>query len=168
VPVAGPAGRVDALLDDDTDGAAIWHLLRSRDDGGAGGCFYICGQAGFAHTVIQALKRVIARHMPDPGGDHQAAVDATFRRMMAHGRLMLDVFTTFAPSDARSVHRFDSLARARARPAARCAAAHPTARRALPHPAARRRVALTATARWPIGQVLRAAARSRRFCRRCG
>src|SRR5262249_35734829 len=84
-PVAWPAppGRVDALLDDDAGRAAIWHLLRSRADGGAEGSFYICGQAGFAHTVIQALKRVIARHGVEP--------DPMIRRMMAHGRLMLDV-----------------------------------------------------------------------------
>ena len=100
-------GYVDALLDDPADGAALWDLLNSRDAGGAEACFYICGQASFARTVIKALKRVIARHLPDGGDDPSAAAEAVYRRMLARGRLMLDIFTTFAPSGARTVERFE-------------------------------------------------------------
>jgi sulfite reductase alpha subunit-like flavoprotein len=107
VAVPGPSGYVDALLEDEADSAAIWRLLNSRDNGGAEGCFYICGQASFAHTVIKGLKRVIAQHLPDTGGDRGAATEQLFRRLVAHGRLMQDVFTTFAPSDARTAERFE-------------------------------------------------------------
>jgi len=107
VAVPGASGYVDALLEDDADSAAIWRLLNGRDAGGAEGCFYICGQASFAHTVIKALKQVIAHHVPDAGGDRGAITEQLFRQLVARGRLMLDVFTTFAPSGARTAERFE-------------------------------------------------------------
>ncbi|XXY50293.1 cytochrome b5 domain-containing protein [Sorangium sp. So ce269] len=69
-----------------------------------GDFFYICGQARFAHIVIEAIKALIARRLT---GEHRER-DATefFRKMMAQGRFMLDAFTTFAPSAAASVHGF--------------------------------------------------------------
>ncbi|MCB0168789.1 MAG: hypothetical protein KDI79_31470, partial [Anaerolineae bacterium] len=102
----GSKGYVDHLLDDEADAPTLWRYLQSRQDGGLGGYFYVCGQANFAHTVIEGLKRVIARYLPASTPDNAEAVNHFFRQMVAQGRLMLDVFTTFAPSAAASVHGF--------------------------------------------------------------
>lgn len=104
--VPGAAGHVDALLRDDAAEALLWQCLKSQADGGSGGYFYICGPARFAHTVVEAVKALIARRLP---GEHRER-DATlfFRKMMAQGRFMQDVFTTFAPAAAASVHDFAS------------------------------------------------------------
>lgn len=105
----GRRGHVDMLLEDEADSRTLWQMLQSRQDGGSQACFYICGQARFAHTVIGALKKVIARHHPgaQAGGDAGAIVDDFFRKLVAGGQLMLDIFTTFAPSGAASVNRFE-------------------------------------------------------------
>lgn len=106
VLVPGQKGYVDHLLDDAADAPTMWRYLQSQQDGGLGGYFYVCGQANFAHTVIEGLKRVIARYLPASTPDNAEAVNHFFRQLVAQGRLMLDVFTTFAPSAAASVHGF--------------------------------------------------------------
>ncbi|MCB0172205.1 MAG: hypothetical protein KDJ97_16780 [Anaerolineae bacterium] len=106
VLLPGQKGYVDQLLDDEADAPTLWQYLQSQQDGGLGGYFYVCGQANFAHTVIEGLKRVIARSLPASTPDNDEAVNHFFRQMVAQGRLMLDVFTTFAPSAAASVHGF--------------------------------------------------------------
>jgi sulfite reductase (NADPH) flavoprotein alpha-component len=104
--VPGAEGYVDNLLQDEATEAKIWRCLQEPSDGGSGGYFYICGQASFAHTVIEGIKALIARRLGGEPGQraHEAAL--VFRRMMAHGRFMLDVFTTFAPSAAGTVRGF--------------------------------------------------------------
>ena len=73
---------------------ALWRLLRPADEGGAEACVYICGQAAFADSVMQSLQGIATRFAP--GNDAERA-RAFLRGLVAERRLMLDVFTTYAP-----------------------------------------------------------------------
>ncbi|MGE3841538.1 MAG: cytochrome b5 domain-containing protein [Vicinamibacterales bacterium] len=76
----------------------LWTLLQSEEQGGLQASFYVCGQTRLAHTVLTALEAVVAAKLaaaPDSLG-----VREFFRHLVAEGRLMMDVFTTFAPRDA--------------------------------------------------------------------
>ncbi|MGH9126425.1 MAG: cytochrome b5 domain-containing protein [Acidimicrobiales bacterium] len=57
-----------------------------------GAYFYVCGQAGFAASVLDTLRDVA-------GEDGRQVV----RRLLGGGRFMQDIFTTFAPATAPGV-----------------------------------------------------------------
>lgn len=101
--IPGPRGYVDALMLEPDTAAGLWEMIRSLGEGGQEGYFYICGQTRFAHTVIQGLKQVMARFLPGATGPEDPQVLGLFRRLMAQGRFMQDIFTTFAPANAPGV-----------------------------------------------------------------
>jgi sulfite reductase alpha subunit-like flavoprotein/cytochrome b involved in lipid metabolism len=78
-----PPRRIDALVAEHAD--ELWDLLQGTAR------FYICGQGGFAASILTALEAVAAERV---GADEAPRV---LRRLMADRRLMLDVFTTFSP-----------------------------------------------------------------------
>lgn len=80
----GARAYIGTLMD--AQAPALWELLQR------GAYFYVCGQTAVAHSVMEALHRMLARFLADPSG--------AFRRLCAEGRLMFDVFTTFASSTA--------------------------------------------------------------------
>jgi sulfite reductase (NADPH) flavoprotein alpha-component len=88
-----PARRVDAAIVEPEAAEALRALLRG--DGGPAARFYVCGQASFAVSVTDALRAVAA----DGDGDG----NETIRRLVGGGRLMTDLFTTFAPRNAPGV-----------------------------------------------------------------
>jgi sulfite reductase alpha subunit-like flavoprotein/cytochrome b involved in lipid metabolism len=90
VPEPARRRRIDDLLRDPERADELWELLRDRPDGGRGGCFYVCGRAGFAASVLQGLTDLAAARL---GSAEAAAV--LIRRLTAEGRLLLDVFTTY-------------------------------------------------------------------------
>ena len=85
-----PARRVDAAIIEPEAAAELRALLRG--DGGAAARFYVCGQASFAVSVTDAL-RAVASDGDDDGNE-------TIRKLVGSGRLMTDLFTTFAPHNA--------------------------------------------------------------------
>lgn len=102
--VARPAvrGYVDrAILEHKT---RLWNLLRPASEGGEGGCFYVCGQTRFAHTVLAALRTLASEQLVQ--APESPAVLDFVRRLHAEGRVMMDIFTTFAPRDSASVHPY--------------------------------------------------------------
>lgn len=105
---AAPKAYVDQAVRDHTE--VIWQALQSfvtdseLADKTPTACFYICGQTRFAHTVIQALQAVIAENLQQAPGSQM--VQDAFRRLVANGRLMMDIFTTFAPSDQPGVKAY--------------------------------------------------------------
>jgi sulfite reductase (NADPH) flavoprotein alpha-component len=129
-------GYVDHLLEDEAVSALLWQYLQRQEDGGLEGYFYICGQANFGHTVIEGIQGLIARHLPGtrhvPGTvrdktvgamenvkdvedkdikdieNQQEAARIFFRHLTGQNRFMLDMFTTFAPVAAASVHGFET------------------------------------------------------------
>ena len=66
----------------------LWELVGP----GTRGVIYVCGKAGFAHAVMDALRAVAAARIdvPDDGADH-------VRRLVGEQRLRLDVFTETTP-----------------------------------------------------------------------
>lgn len=82
-----PRGRIeDAIARDYETQALLWELVR------AGAYFYVCGRAGFAHSVMSALTTVAERFL----GDRERA-RVTVRRLVADRRYMQDVFTSWTP-----------------------------------------------------------------------
>lgn len=82
----------------------LWEALRPLSEGGSEGYFYICGQTRFAHTVMECLKSIISENLHQPVDSE--AVKTAFRQLVAQQRLMLDIFTTFAPADAPGVQPY--------------------------------------------------------------
>jgi len=74
--------RVTDLIEAHAD--ELWELVGDDSDG----VVYICGKAGFAHTVVEGLRGIAAAH-----GDG----DSFVRRLLGTRRLRMDVFTTTAP-----------------------------------------------------------------------
>lgn len=94
-------GYVDGLISGPL-GAELLRLMMP-DDGAPEANLYLCGSSRFAHTVHTALQSLLAARLGSP-----EAARAHLARMVAHGRLMQDIFTTFAPSRAPGVRGFRS------------------------------------------------------------
>ena len=82
-----PGGVADLVLDE-TDGPVLWQLLRD----GPAARVYVCGNAGFAASVAEAVRTLVRRHAqsaphPDPGA-------AMVRRLIAEGRYVEELYTT--------------------------------------------------------------------------
>ena len=88
----GEQARVPDLITRDEETAALWRLL------GEGAQCYVCGRAGFAQAVWDALTAVAARFL---GGEEPARL--FMRRVVAERRYAQDIFTTFAPHTAPGV-----------------------------------------------------------------
>lgn len=75
----------------------LWRLLRSSADGGLGGHFYICGRAGFAQSVTEALTTVIERHLRDVDTDAERRdlAHRTLNQLAIERRCVRDIFTTY-------------------------------------------------------------------------
>jgi sulfite reductase alpha subunit-like flavoprotein len=100
----GEPRRIDAEMLAEDSARALWDLLRSVDEGGRGGLFYVCGRTGFARTIMDALKEVARR----VGGVDDAEVDRLLGRLAAEQRLMLDVFTTYSGPHPLETTRIDA------------------------------------------------------------
>ncbi|WP_435280088.1 cytochrome b5 domain-containing protein [Streptomyces sp. 1222.5] len=90
------AGRLhDVLAADEEAQRRLWGLMRSEHDGGFGAYFYICGRAEFAANIIGLLTSVAERFADGPERAQMAVP-----RLMAEGRLMQDIFTSWSPAVA--------------------------------------------------------------------
>jgi sulfite reductase alpha subunit-like flavoprotein/cytochrome b involved in lipid metabolism len=103
---AGEKMRIQALMQTPGNAAALWQLLRPESEGGKGGYFYICGQTHFAHSVIASLKAILAKYLPGSPSPESDDVLDYFRKWVADGRLMMDIFTTFAPANSPGVKNY--------------------------------------------------------------
>jgi sulfite reductase alpha subunit-like flavoprotein/cytochrome b involved in lipid metabolism len=84
----GPARIAEAIAADPEVRATLWELVED------GAFFYVCGRAGFAHSVMRALTAVAEEFV---GGRERARV--AVRQLVADGRYMQDVFTSWTPHD---------------------------------------------------------------------
>ena len=86
VEVDGTRRHVQDLVAAHAD--RLWELVGP----GTSGVIYVCGKAGFAHAVMDALRAVAAARTdgPDDGADY-------VRRLVGEQRLRLDVFTETTP-----------------------------------------------------------------------
>lgn len=80
----GPRGYIDRVMQTPANRAALWNLVRQ------GAYFYVCGRTGFAKTVMDTLREIIASHAgPDEGRE-------LFFRLVGEDRYLQEVFTTYA------------------------------------------------------------------------
>lgn len=85
---ATPPRRIGAAITEPETAAALRQLMQDHDGPHDGPLFYVCGQAAFAASVLAALGEVFG-----DGADGPPAI----RKLVGDGRLMTDLFTTFAP-----------------------------------------------------------------------
>lgn len=76
----------------------LWQLIRSPADGGLGGHFYICGRAGFAQSVTDALTTVVERHLSGVGTEPERRDLArrTLDQLAVDRRCVRDLFTAYS------------------------------------------------------------------------
>jgi sulfite reductase alpha subunit-like flavoprotein len=84
--------RIGELIATDEQATALWNFLRSEGEGGQQGYFYVCGKTSFAMSVMEALKEVIRRF----SGGSEVQVQNVMRQLIAEGRYMQDIFTTYS------------------------------------------------------------------------
>jgi sulfite reductase (NADPH) flavoprotein alpha-component len=77
---------------------ALWNLLQSRENGGQGACFYVCGRTGFATAVMDAIKTVIYRYSSGSEEERKKAVQTTLYDLVGKGRYLQDIFSTYTGS----------------------------------------------------------------------
>ena len=87
---------------------ALWDLLRSQKDGGRGAYFYVCGQTGFATSVMAALKELIRRNSLGSEEEKQEFVNRTLYRLVGEERYMQDIFTTYTGSHIDQQQTYDA------------------------------------------------------------
>jgi sulfite reductase (NADPH) flavoprotein alpha-component len=99
-----PRAHIDGAIAADPEmQARLWELMRSEAEGGQGAYFYVCGRAGFSHSVLTALTAVAERFVGGSGGEAREQARAALRGLFAEGRFMQDVFSTWVPHDAPGV-----------------------------------------------------------------
>ncbi len=87
----------DEILQEE-NAKALWNLLQSRENGGQGAYFYLCGRTGFANAVMNAMKAVIYRYSPGSEEEKAKAVDETLYDLVGKGRYLQEIFTTYTGS----------------------------------------------------------------------
>jgi len=87
----------DEMLRDE-NANALWRLLRSKEEGGAGAYFYVCGKSQFANSVMEAIKAVIYRFSPGTAAEKEMAVQRILFRLVGGERYMQEIFTTYSGS----------------------------------------------------------------------
>jgi sulfite reductase alpha subunit-like flavoprotein len=96
--VPGPPQRIDEAINCDPDiQRTLWDLLRSERNGGMGAFFYVCGRAGFARSIMTTLTGVAERFAAGAGGDGADLARGVMRRLVAEGRYMQDVYSSWTP-----------------------------------------------------------------------
>lgn len=82
--VAGPGKRtrINDLLARQWDAALLYRVLLPKESGGLEGTLYVCGQAGFAKAVLDALKALIEKlHISIPGSTDPRPDQVRFRNV---------------------------------------------------------------------------------------
>ncbi|MDQ4076810.1 MAG: hypothetical protein M3220_11275, partial [Chloroflexota bacterium] len=103
----GKRQHIGDLLLQEENARLLWHLLRSKEEGGAEGYFYVCGQAGFAGAVMETIDAIFRRFAPGSEHEKEQAARQALYRLVAEGRYMQEVFTTYTGSHAASRKRYD-------------------------------------------------------------
>ncbi len=77
---------------------ALWDLLRSKQEGGKGAFFYVCGRTDFANSVMTAIKEVLRRYSAGSEHEKQDRANQILYRLVGEERYMQDIFTTYTGS----------------------------------------------------------------------
>ena len=105
----GARGRLNVAIEAEENARALWELLRGEEEGGRGAYFYVCGQTGFAVTVMESLRAILARFSAGTDDAARAArARETLYRLAAEGRYNQDIFTTYSGTHAGGKQAFDA------------------------------------------------------------
>jgi len=86
----------------------LWDLLRSKQDGGQGAYFYVCGRTGFAVAVVDGIQAVIRRFSEGSEEEKQQAAKQMLHRLVGEDRYMQDIFTTYTGSQMQQQQTYDA------------------------------------------------------------
>jgi sulfite reductase alpha subunit-like flavoprotein/cytochrome b involved in lipid metabolism len=87
---AGKRQRIgDEMLAPD-NARRLWELISKQ-----GAVLYVCGQAGFAATVMDALSSILAQFTDGPPDQAGARARETLNRLIGEGRYLQEVYTTY-------------------------------------------------------------------------
>jgi sulfite reductase alpha subunit-like flavoprotein/pSer/pThr/pTyr-binding forkhead associated (FHA) protein len=92
---AGAKRHVNDEMLRDENAKALWDLLRSKQEGGKGAYFYVCGRTGFANSVREAVKEILRRYGEGSEEEKAARADQMLYRIFGEERYMQDIFTTY-------------------------------------------------------------------------
>jgi sulfite reductase alpha subunit-like flavoprotein len=84
----------EAILQAET-ACHLWRLLQSREEGGLGAYFYICGRTGFAKSVMEAIKTLLESFSEGPETIKQEKAHRMLYRLIGEDRYMQEIFTTY-------------------------------------------------------------------------
>ena len=98
--VTGSPRFVSQLIESETIAAKIWDCIRTRSEGGLEASFYVSGSAGFAVSIMSALKSVVARFSgANDEMDAEEIGKVTLFRMVGAKRFMQYVYASYTPFD---------------------------------------------------------------------
>ncbi len=86
----------------------LWDLLRSKQEGGQGAYFYVCGRSGFAKAVVEGIKAVMIRFSEGSKEEKQQAAREMLHRVVGEDRYMQDIFTTYMGSQSQQQQTYDA------------------------------------------------------------
>ena len=93
----GQRGHINGIIEADENARSLWDLLRPEKDGGKGAVIYVCGQTGFAVSVMKSLQAVIGRHCSGAGEtERNRQASEIFYSLFAERRYLQDIFTTYS------------------------------------------------------------------------
>ncbi len=87
--VPGQRQRIDDLILQAETSTVLWQLLHQQAS------IYICGQAGFAHTLLAALKTLLARKVSGTQEERMASAQQQLYQLVAEERLHQEIYTTY-------------------------------------------------------------------------
>jgi sulfite reductase (NADPH) flavoprotein alpha-component len=97
----------DVMVRDENAGI-LWDLIRSKQDGGQGAYFYVCGRTDFASSIMRAIKEILHRFSIGSEDERAAEADRILYRLVGEGRYMQDIFTTYTGSHIDSKQTYDA------------------------------------------------------------
>jgi sulfite reductase (NADPH) flavoprotein alpha-component len=104
----GKRGYVDQEMLQEENARILWELLRSRQDGGLGAYFYVCGRTSFANTVMDAIKEIIYRFSEGTEQEKEQNARNVLYRLAGEERYLQEIFTTYTGSQIEKQVLFDA------------------------------------------------------------
>ena len=86
----------------------LWDLLRSKQEGGQGAYFYVCGRTGFAKAIVEGIKAVVIRFSEGSDEEKEQAAKQMLHRVVGEDRFMQDIFTTYMGSQSQRLQTYDA------------------------------------------------------------
>lgn len=93
----GPARRISDVIRQPETARRLWRLLVG--DGSANASVYVCGRSGFARSVLDAIKEVFRELAAGSESERAAQANETLYRLVANGRLLLEIHTDAQPAE---------------------------------------------------------------------